>query len=129
MPAYSASPSTVGAQHGIPVPVWINEQPASGSGRASASCAVALPDSSYDKMRPFGVSIKFAAAPTGFEIDIQVSDTDVDNQYQTMQNGNLTTFDAVNNTVRVDCPYNMAQFVRLLMRTQPGVTVSATITP
>lgn len=127
MPGYDKVGS-VGSQHGVPVAVRAAETPASGSGGASASEAVALPDVSFNKLRPFSVSCKFAATPGAFEDDIQVADVDADTNYQTVQNGNITTVDATNNTYHVDVPSNTARFARVLCRTQNANAVAQTIT-
>lgn len=122
MSAYTAG--TVGSQHGVIVVVRNAETPASGSGGASASQAVALPDTSFTKLRPFSVDTKFTGAPGAFEDDIQVANEDIDANYQTILNGNITTVDAVNNTYHVDVPNNTAKFVRILCRTQNANAVA-----
>lgn len=130
MPTYAAVGS-VGGLRGNPENVWAAETPASGSGGASASKAVALPAEYSNGLRPFSVSAKFAAAPGAFEVDVQVADADVDANYQTIQNGNITTVDAVNNTFHVDVPTNTARFARLLMRIQSAnaAAITASIKP
>lgn len=89
---------------------------------------MALPDVTKTGIRPFSVHTKFTGAPGAFEDDIQVADNDVDNQYQTIQNGNITTVDAVQNTYHVDVPLNCARFVRVLCRTQNANAVAQTTT-
>jgi hypothetical protein len=70
----------------------------------------------------------FSAAPGSFEIDVQVSDVDVDTQYQTCANGNLTSVDASNQTFHFDGSTVLATFARLLMRSRTnGVNVTANI--
>jgi|SRR5579884_1673716 hypothetical protein len=107
--------------------VWNAEQPAPGNGGASASQRVAIGTQGGS---PGGFSITgfFAAAPGAFEIDVQVSDVDVDAQYQTCANGNLTSVDATNNTFHFDGSGVLATFVRLLMRSRTNaVNVTADI--
>ena len=127
MPTYAAT-TPVGSQHGVPVTVWNAENPATGNGGASASQAVALPDTSYDKKRPFSVHCKFAAAPGNFEDDIQVADVDADANYQTIAGGAIAVVDAVNFTYRMEVPQNLARFVRVLTRTQNANAVNKTVT-
>jgi hypothetical protein len=127
MPTYAAKGS-VGGQRGDPVTVWAAETPASGSGGASASMAVALPAEYSNGLRPFSVSCKFAGAPGVFEDDIQVADQDVDANYQTIQGGVINTVDATQNTYIVDVPTNTHRFARILCRTQNANAVAKTAT-
>jgi hypothetical protein len=60
---------------------------------------------------------KFDAAPGVFEIDIQLSDIDIDAQYQTAANMNITTVDATNNTFRAAIQ-DQAHFIRMLLRSR-----------
>jgi hypothetical protein len=70
----------------------------------------------------------FSGAPGAFEIDVQVSDVDVDTQYQTCANGNITTVDATNQTFHFDGSTVLATFVRLLLRSRTNaVNVTADI--
>lgn len=61
---------------------------------------------------------KFDGAPGAFEIDVQLSDVDIDAAYQTAANMNITTVDATNFTFRaaVQDQANFAR-LRLLSRT------------
>ena len=133
MPAYNAAGGTVGLQHGNSQTVWNAENPASGAGNASASQAVALPDPSFDKRRPFSVQTVFVAAPGAFEDDVQVSDVDTDASYVTITDpitgnvaGKVTAVDGTNQNYRVEFPNNLAKFVRVLARTQNANAVKKT---
>lgn len=127
MPTY-ASKGSVGGQRGDPVTVYAAENPASGASGASASMAVALPAEYSNGLRPFSVSCKFAAAPGAFTDEVQVADTDVDANYQTIQGGVINTVDAVQNTYIVDVPNNTHRFARILTRTQNANAVNKTVT-
>lgn len=127
MPAYNNSFPPIGIWPGDTSQVWNAEQPAPGNGGASASQRVAI--GSKDAT-PAGFSVTgfFAGPPGSFEIDVQVSDVDVDSQYQTCLNGNLTVVDGTNNTFHYDGATVLATFVRLLMRTRTNaVNVTADI--
>src|SRR5437879_3810979 len=93
MPSYSNALPPSAIWPGDFAQVWNAEQPAPGSGGASASQRVAL---GMKEGGPGGFSVTgfFSGAPGSFEIDVQVSDVDADAQYQTCANGNLTTVDA-----------------------------------
>jgi len=126
MPAYSNAlpPSTIWP--GDSAQVWNAEQPTPGSGGASASSRLAIGTSGT----PAGFSVTgfFSGAPGSFEIDVQVSDVDVDTQYQTVANGNITTVDATNNTFHFDGSSVLTTFVRLLMRSRTNaVNITADI--
>ena len=110
---------------GYPVKVWNAETPVPGPGGASASQQVNLGGrDAYPG--GFGVTGFFSGAPGAFEVDVQVSDFDVDVQYQTVANGNITTVDAVNNTFHFDGATVRAQFARLLLRSRANnVTITA----
>jgi hypothetical protein len=58
---------------------------------------------------------KFDAAPGAFEVDVQLSDVDIDSQYQTAANMNITTVDATNFTFRA-AVQDQANFARLLLK-------------
>jgi len=127
MPAYSNTAPPNAIWPGNSAQVWSAEQPAAGNGGASASQRIAIgtPGGS-----PGGFSVTgfFSAAPGSFEIDVQVSDVDVDTQYQTCANGNLTSVDATNQTFHFDGSTVLATFARLLMRSRTnGVNVTADI--
>jgi len=127
MPAYNNSSSPSAIWPGDFAQVWNAEQPAPGSGGASASQRVAL---GTKEGGPGGFSVTgfFSGAPGSFEIDVQVSDVDADAQYQTCANGNITTVDATNNTFHLDASGVLATFVRLLMRSRTNaVNVTADI--
>jgi len=127
MPAYSNAFPPIGIWPGDTSQVWNAEQPAPGNGGASASQRVAI---GTKDGTPAGFSVTgfFWAAPGALEIDVQVSDVDVDAQYQTCLNGNLTVVDATNNTFHYDGATVLATFVRLLMRTRTNaVNVTADI--
>lgn len=117
MPAYVATPPppySIGP--GESVQVWNAEQPAIGAGGVSASQQVALVRVPGEAVTGFSVTGFFSAAPGTLEIDVQVSNVDVDTQYQTVANGNITTVDAINQTFHFDASTVNARFVRLLMR-------------
>lgn len=108
--------------------VWNAEQPAAGNGGVSASQAVALQRVSGEVGTPFSVTGFFSGAPGAFEIDVQGSDHDVDTEYQTLQNLNITTVDGTNNTFEADAILVNKRFVRLLMRSRANaVNVTARI--
>jgi len=117
MPAYSNALPPSAIWPGDFAQVWNAEQPAPGSGGASASQRVAL---GMKEGGPGGFSVTgfFSGAPGSFEIDVQVSDVDADTQYQTISGGNITTVDATNNTFHLDASGVLATFVRLLMRSR-----------
>jgi len=126
MPAYSNTypPYSVGA--GDDANVWSAETPAPGNGGASASAQVALVPS------PAGGGAvhfdgKFSGAPGAFEVDCQLAALDVDGNYQTVANGNVTTADATNNTFHLEVITN-AKFARMLMRTRTNaVSITGSI--
>jgi hypothetical protein len=60
---------------------------------------------------------KFDGAPGVFEVDIQLSDIDVDGQYQTAANMNITTVDATNFTFRA-AVQDQAHFIRMFLRSR-----------
>ena len=127
MPAYSNALPPSAIWPGDFAQVWNAEQPAPGSGGASASQRVAL---GTKEGGPGGFSVTgfFSGAPGSFEIDVQVSDVDADTQYQTISGGNITTVDATNNTFHLDASGVLATFVRLLMRSRTNaVNVTADI--
>lgn len=128
MGQYSAATIPNSIAPGDAVTVWNAEQPAIGAGGVSASLQVAL--ASRDGHSPgFGVNGFFSAAPGAFEIDVQVSDHDVDAQYQTVANGNITTVDSTNQSFHFDGSLVTARFARLLMRLRGNaVNVTADIT-
>jgi hypothetical protein len=126
MPAYSNALPPTAIWPGDSAQVWAAEQPAPGSGGASASARLALGTSGT----PGGFSVTgfFSGAPGAFEVDVQVSDVDVDAQYQTCANGNITSVDATNNTFHFDGSTVLATFVRLLMRSRTNaVNVTADV--
>jgi len=127
MPSYSNALPPSAIWPGDFAQVWNAEQPAPGSGGASASQRVAL---GMKEGGPGGFSVTgfFSGAPGSFEIDVQVSDVDADTQYQTISGGNITTVDATNNTFHLDGSGVLATFVRLLMRSRTNaVNVTADI--
>ena len=127
MPSYSNALPPSAIWPGDFAQVWNAEQPAPGSGGASASQRVAL---GMKEGGPGGFSVTgfFSGAPGSFEIDVQVSDVDADTQYQTISGGNITTVDATNNTFHLDASGALATFVRLLMRSRTNaVNVTADI--
>src|SRR5262249_7527839 len=106
-----------------------NETPTPGNGTTAASQQLALNSTSQKTGTPFSVDIKFSGAPGTTEIDVQVAEVDTDTSYQTISNGNITTFDSTNNTAHLDAPWVTARFVRLLMRARGNsVSVVASIT-
>lgn len=127
MPAYSNALPPSAIWPGDIAQVWNAEQPAPGSGGASASQRLAL---GTKEGGPAGFSVTgfFSGAPGAFEIDVQVSDVDVDSQYQSVANGNVTTVDATNNTFHFDGATALATFVRLLLRSRTNaVNITADI--
>ncbi len=127
-PVYNALPA-IALDSGAVVTVWSAETPTPGNGTISASQQVALQIKNAKAGAPFSVDLKFSGAPGASEVDVQVASTDADGNYQTISNGNITTFDSVNNTAHLDATLVTAKFVRLLMRSRTNsVTITATIT-
>ena len=60
---------------------------------------------------------KFDGDPGAFEIDVQLSDIDIDSQYQTAANMNITVRDPTNFTFRASVQ-DQANFVRLFLRSR-----------
>lgn len=128
MPAYTAAHSYIlSILPGDAVQVFNAEQPAPGTGGASASQAVSIP-LTPGKSTDLGVDGFFSAAPGAFEIDVQVALNDVDAQYQTIANGTINAVDATHFTFHFDAANVTARFIRLLVRTRTnGVNVTASI--
>ncbi len=127
MPAYNTSPPS-SLTLGDSIQVWAAEQPVAGAGLVSASQQVAAGRS---KGNPAGICLEgfFSAAPGAFEIDVQGSMNDIDAQYQTLPNGNITTVDSVNQTFLFEDPNSRWRFYRALMRTRANaVNVTGTFT-
>lgn len=124
MPAYNASPpSSIGLSEIIQV--WKAEQPVIGAGLGSASQQVAAAPA---KGNPLGITFIgfFSGAPGTFEIDVQGSFNDVDAQYQTLPNGNITTVDTTNQTFLFEDSAARFPFYRALMRARANaVNVTA----
>lgn len=116
MPAYSTAQTPFSIFPGQQVKVWSAETPAAGNGGASASQQVAL-GNAQGGSGSVHFHGQFAAAPGVFEVDCQVADVDVDSSYQTLQNLNITTVDATNNTFHAEV-VTEAPFARMLMRTR-----------
>lgn len=128
MAPYTFSPPFLSVAPGEQVKVWNAETPSPGVGGASASQQLALLRVQTQGGTPFNVSGFFSGAPGTFELDVQVSDDDVDTHYQTISDGNITSVDTTNNTFHLDATLTSASFVRLLMRTRGNsVTVTAWI--
>lgn len=126
MPAYSNATPPSSIAPGEVATVWSAESPAAGAGGASASQRVAL-------VSPRGGSsslhfdAQFSAAPGVFEVDCQVADVDVDTNYQTLSNLNITTVDAINQTFHAETISN-ARFARMLLRSRTNaVSITGTI--
>lgn len=127
MPAYSNALPPTAIWPGDFAQVWSAEQPVPGTGGAAASARVAL---GVKEGGPGGFSVTgfFSGAPGAFEVDVQVSDVDVDAQYQTCLNGNISVVDATNQTFHYDGSTVLATFVRLLMRSRTNaVNVTADV--
>lgn len=125
MPAYGSDSSLYSIAPGDSIQVWNAEQPVPGNGGAAASRQIAAV---YAQGLGTGISVKgfFSGAPGAFEIDVQASDVDVDAQYQTLSNGNITTVDAVNQTFLLEDAASNHKFYRLLMRSRTNaVNVTA----
>lgn len=105
------------------------ETPAAGQ----ASQAVALAPKDADQPGSISVELTFSAAPGVFEFDIQVSDTDADDDYIVVPAvGQITTAQAgkVKSVARVELSPLVARFMRILCVTpitNGGVTVTAKI--
>jgi hypothetical protein len=98
--------------------VWSAEQPAPGNGTTAASQQVGMANQPGVAGTPFRVHGFFSAAPGVFEVDVQVSEDDVDTHYQTISGGNITSVDAVNFTFHLDCLACSTRYARLLMRSR-----------
>jgi len=126
MPAYQNTYPPFIAAPGDVVTVWNAESPVPGNGNQAASSQVAL-----QAVRGGAASVhfdgKFSGAPAVFEVDCQVADVDQDANYQTMQNLNITTVDATNNTFHAEA-ISDAKFARMLMRSRTNaVSITGTI--
>lgn len=60
---------------------------------------------------------KFDGAPGAFEVDVQLADIDIDGEYQTAANMNITGVDATNFTFRA-AVQDQSNFIRLLLRSR-----------
>lgn len=128
MPPYSFSPPFFSLAPGETVRVWNAETPSPGVGGASASQELGLVRLQTQNGTPFSVNGFFSGPPGTFELDVQVSNDNVDTHYQTIAGGNITSVDTTNNTFHLDATLVDAAFVRLLMRTRGNnVTVTADI--
>jgi hypothetical protein len=127
-PVYNAS-SAPNLGPGQVITVWSAETPTPGNGTTAASQQVALTATGQRAGSPFSVDGKFSGAPGAFEVDVQVASTDLDTNYQTIANGNITTVDGTNQTFHLDANLTTAKYVRLLMRSRTNaVTITATVT-
>jgi hypothetical protein len=125
MPAYNANPALYAIAPGDSIQVWAAEQPAIGSGLASASQQIA---NTTAQGIGSGISFTgfFSGAPGAFEIDVQGANVDSDLQYQTLPNGNITTVDTTNNTFLFEDAAANYKFFRALMRARANaVNVTA----
>lgn len=126
-PVYNASnPIPLGP--GQTTVVWNAESPTPGTGTTAASQQVVLSSGSGGGNTPFSVDGKFSGAPGVFEVDVQLASADIDSNYQTCSNCNITTVDATNNTFHLDAGQAVTRFVRLLMRSRTNaVSITARI--
>lgn len=86
MSVYVQGPAgVVGLWPGDVQRVFNAEQPVAGISGASTSQQVALAESEAGELTTIGVSGFFAGAPGAFEIDIQGSNVDNDNEYSLLQ--------------------------------------------
>ena len=106
--------------------VFSADSPTSGQ----ASERVALMQAQDGTPQQVSVEINFSGAPGAFNLQIQTADTDTANAYQTETNGTITAVggSGSGNYVRAELSVH-AKFMRLLMSTQTGnsVTVTANI--
>jgi hypothetical protein len=125
---YSAG-GAVTIARGQTVTVWSAETPTPGNGTTAASQQVVTnSQAGPGPGTAFSVHGKFSGAPGAFEVDVQVSDTDSDTEYQTCSNCNITTVDSTNNTFHLDAVQVNTKYVRLLMRTRTNsVSITATV--
>lgn len=127
-PVYNATAAPI-LPSGQYYTVWNAETPTPGTGTTAASQQLALQVQAGKNGTPFSVDGKFSGAPGTFEVDVQVSSTDSDANYQTCSNCAITTVDSTNNTFHLDATNTTERFVRLLMRTRGNsVTITATVT-
>jgi hypothetical protein len=128
MAPYTFTPPFLSIAPGEVVKVWNAETPSPGVGGASASQQLALLRLQTQSGTPFNVSGYFSGAPGTFEIDVQVSNDDVDTHYQTVSGGIINSVDSTNQTFNLQGVQLDTPFVRLLMRTRTNsVTVTAFI--
>jgi hypothetical protein len=126
-PVYNASPAIL-LYNGQTQAVWSAETPTPGNGTTAASQQVQLMSGKGDGATPFSVDGKFSGAPGAFEVDVQVTASDADTNYQTCSNCNITTVDATNNTFHLDFVGSAVRYVRLLLRSRTNsVSITATI--
>lgn len=110
-------------KHGV-YTLWNSETPNPGSGGSSASSEVGLP---LDN-EPWSINGFFSGDPGVFEIDIQAAGQNIDSEFQTIANGNMTSVDPINYTFHFSSA-TKARFIRLLMRTRTNsVAVTARMT-
>ena len=118
MPAYAPTASAIRSLlPGQSYKVWNAEAPTPGNSGAAASQEIAISRSPIGNQQAMAFDGFFSGAPGAFEIDVQVAPNDVEAQYQTIANGNITTVDAVNNSFHMDLAV-VSGFVRALLRSR-----------
>jgi hypothetical protein len=135
-PAYAPStaslPITQVRRGDLPVPVWNNENPLTGT--KSQAVNIQVSGGVNDAAGGSYVSIRgtFSAAPGAFTIQVQTADQDVDAAYVSENfggatPGTITTVNA-NNSFSVELIPIAARFIRLLMVLQNANAVNLTAT-
>lgn len=124
---------SIGSQAGIPAVVRNAETPATGTGGASASQAVALPKQRFTGLYAFGVDVEFAGNPGAFELDVQVASVDADNMYVSIGTiaAAVVSADGVTYIATASFPQNTLPFARVLNKTANagGFAQTVRVTP
>lgn len=114
---------------GNQIKVWDTETPTPGNGTTAASEQLIFASwSGGQGGTPFHAQGFFSGNPGVFEIDVQVSDDDVDTHYQTASNAVITSVDSTNFTWHFDGTNVSTRYARLLMRARANsVNITAWI--
>jgi hypothetical protein len=114
---------------GNQIKVWDAETPTPGNGTTAASEQLIFASWPNGQAgTPFHAQGVFSGNPGVFEIDVQVSDDDVDTHYQTASNAVITSVDSTNFTWHYDGTNVSTRYSRLLMRARANsVNITAWI--
>lgn len=115
MPAYATTNVAIAlsAAQGIPATVWNAEALSQGN----SSQQVALAPSASDSLVSISAEISCSTAPTSATFDLQISNTDADADYQTINNVTIAT---PAKTGRIDTSGVVARFARLQLSALTG---------